>query len=132
MRTSLWPGSLSNHDAETRRFFEQDRAGLAVLIAVVDGQAVGFLELDRRKYAPGCERSPVMFIEGWFVEPHMRGAGVGRALVATAEALAMEAGFVEIASDSEFENTGAIEAHRALGFSEIERVVCFRKSLKRS
>ena len=38
-------------------------------VAEVDGRFVGFLELDHRKYAEGCESSPVPFIEGWYVDP---------------------------------------------------------------
>jgi hypothetical protein len=38
-------------------------------------------------------------------------------------------GHHEIASDSELENADAIAAHRALGYEEVERVVCFRRSL---
>lgn len=131
MRRALWPGSLSDHDAETLRYFEKGNGNLLVLVAEVDGRAVGFLELDQRKYAPGCEGSPVAFIEGWYVDPHVRGTGVGRALVDAATRLANDAGFAEIASDSELENSGAIAAHLALGFDEIERVVCFRKLLQR-
>lgn len=88
-------------------------------------------DLDQRKHAPGYEGSPVAFIEGWYVDPPVRGIGVGRALVDAATRLANDAGFAEIASDSELENPGAIAAHLALGFDEIERVVCFRKLLQR-
>lgn len=41
-------------------------------------------------------------------------------------------GYREIASDAELENTASRSAHRALGYEEIERVVCFRKSLRDS
>src|SRR5688572_18531473 len=81
MREALWPGSLSDHDAETRRYFEEPDASLVTLVAVLDELVVGFLELDHRRYAPACESSPVPFIEGWYVTPHKRGRGVGRALV---------------------------------------------------
>ena len=131
MRDALWPGSLSDHDAETKAYFEGSGDKLLILVAELDGATVGFLELDERKYAPGCEGSPVPFIEGWYVDPHARGRGVGRALVEAAEAIALEAGYHEIGSDSEIDNGDGIAAHLALGFEEIERVVCFRKSLRR-
>ena len=130
MRRALWPGSPSDHDAETLAYFEQGSDKLLVLVAEVDGRTVGFLELDERKYAPGCAGSPVAYIEGWYVDSDLRGAGVGRALVDAAARVAVDAAFVEIASDSDVDNTGAIAAHLALGFDEIERVVCFRKSLR--
>jgi aminoglycoside 6'-N-acetyltransferase I len=131
MREALWPGSLADHDEETRAYFVDGGGDLVVLVAEHGGDLVGFLELDRRKYAPGCEGSPVPFIEGWYVDAHVRGHGVGRALVAAAEQRALDDGFAEIASDSELDNVGAHGAHAALGFTEIERVVCFYKSLRR-
>jgi aminoglycoside 6'-N-acetyltransferase I len=55
--------------------------------------------------------------------------GIGRALVEAAEASALAAGHHEIACDAELENTDGIAAHVALGYKEVERVVCFRRSL---
>ena len=34
-----------------------------------------------------------------------------------------------MASDAELHNAVSLEAHRALGFDEVERQVCFRKPL---
>jgi aminoglycoside 6'-N-acetyltransferase I len=129
MRDALWPGSLSDHEAETRQYFEAAQGTPVVFVAEAEGRLVGFLELDYRKYAPGCASSPVPFIEGWYVEPALQKRGIGRALVEAAEARARAGGHVEIASDAELENTGSLAAHRALGYEEIERVVCFRRSL---
>ena len=129
MREALWPGSLSDHDVETRRYFESPAAGPVIFVAEADGRLVGFLELDYRKYAPGCRSSPVPFIEGWYVEPGLQRRGIGRALIEAAEAYARAAGHHEIASDAEIANADGIAAHVALGFEEVERVVCFRRSL---
>ena len=130
LRAALWPGSLADHEAETRRYFEQAVRLPLVFVAEAEGRLVGFLELDYRKYAPGCSSSPVPFIEGWFVEPAFQGRGIGRALIQAAEAHARAEGHEEIASDAEIENSDGIAAHRALGYEEVERVVCFRKSLR--
>jgi len=129
MRTALWPGSLADHDAETERYFARPDGRMRTFVAEADGRLVGFLELDQRKYAPGCASSPVPFIEGWYVEPAMRGHGVGRALIDAAEAFARASGHREIASDAELENADGIAAHGAVGYEEVERTVCFRKSL---
>ena len=59
----------------------------------------------------------------------MRGQGIGRALMDAAESHARAAGRHEIASDAELDNAGGIAAHGAMGFEEVERTVCFRKSL---
>jgi aminoglycoside 6'-N-acetyltransferase I len=129
LRQALWPGSLADHDEETRTFFEKRLKAPVVFVAEARDRLVGFLELDFRKYAPGCRSSPVAFIEGWYVEPESQGQGVGRALIEAAEAHARAAGHHEIASDAEVENAEGIAAHIAVGFEEIERVVCFRRSL---
>ena len=129
LREALWPGSFSAHDDETRRYFENRPKAPIIFVAETDGRLVGFVELDYRKYAPGCRSSPVPFIEGWFVEPELQGQGIGRALIGVAEAHARAAGYHEIASDAEVENIDGIAAHLALGYVEIERVVCFRRSL---
>lgn len=131
MREALWPGSLADHDLETRRFFEEPDEQQRTFVAEDEaGNLVGFLELDQRKYAPGCDSSPVPFIEGWYVESSARQQGVGRALVREAERWALAAGFHEIASDSEIDNQVSLSAHGALGYEEVERIVCFRRSLK--
>jgi aminoglycoside 6'-N-acetyltransferase I len=129
LREALWPGARSDHDAETRRYFQERPGTPIVFVAEAEGRLVGFLELDYRKYAPGCNSSPVPFIEGWYVEPALQGRGIGRALVEAAEARARAAGHQEIASDADLENTDGIAAHLALGYEEVERVVCFRRSL---
>ena len=130
LRQALWPGSLADHEEEARTFFEKRLKAPVVFVAEANGRLVGFLELDFRKYAPGCTSSPVAFIEGWYVEPESQGQGIGRALIEAAEAFARAAGHHEIASDAEIENAQGIAAHRALGFDEIERVVYFRRSLR--
>jgi aminoglycoside 6'-N-acetyltransferase I len=129
LREALWPGARPDHDAEARRYFEERPDAPIVFVAEAEGRLVGFLELDYRKYAPGCNSSPVPFIEGWYVEPALQGRGIGRALVEAAETRARAAGHHEIASDAEVQNTDGIAAHLALGYEEVERVVCFRRSL---
>jgi len=129
LREALWPGALSDHDEETRKHFENATSVPVVFVAEADDTVVGFLELDYRKYAPGCRSSPVPFIEGWYVEPALQRHGIGRALVEAAERWARAAGHFEIASDADVENADGIAAHRALGYQEVERVACFRRSL---
>ena len=130
MRDALWPGSLSDHEAETLTHFATPQPNLLVFVAEVDTRLVGFLELGYRPYAEGCGSSPVPFIEGWYVEPALQGQGIGRALVEAAEGLARADGHVEIASDVLLENAESIAAHETLGYEEVERLVCFRKALK--
>lgn len=94
-----------------------------------DGSLGGFVSVALRPWADGCEGSPVPFVEGWYVAEGLRGRGVGRALIAAAEAWAREGGFDELGSDAEVENLVSLEAHRRLGFEPTERLQYFRKAL---
>jgi aminoglycoside 6'-N-acetyltransferase I len=133
MRRSLWPEerTAEEHDAEIDAFFAgRLREPLAVLVATdEDAQAVGFAELSIRPYAEGCVTDRVAYLEGWYVVPDARRSGVGRALIEAAEAWALERGCPEFASDALIDNEVSADAHRALGFHEVERIRCFWKPL---
>lgn len=130
MRDALWPGSHDDHVAETAAFLrEPDDRFATFVIERGDGRLGGFLEMGWRSRAEECHTTPVAYIEGWYVEPDLRRQGLGRDLVRAGEAWAAENGYREIASDSHPENDLGIRAHRALGFQEVARAVCFRKSL---
>ena len=98
-------------------------------IAEVDGAAVGFAEVSIRKYANGCEQTPVPFLEGIWVSPMHRRKGIGRMLIAHVSAFCRAQGFTELCSDALVENVTPHAAHGGWGFAEIERVVYFRKPL---
>ena len=63
------------------------------------------------------------------MEESFRRRGIGTALVRAAEQWARDQGCSEFASDAEIENDISVTAHKALGFTEVSRVVCFRKDL---
>ena len=137
LRLALWPDEEEEvHRSAVEGFFTAPRIQgtmpEAVLVAVAPEAAlalIGFAEVSRRAYAEGCETSPVGFLEGWYVVPEFRGQGVGRALLAAAEAWALGLGCREFASDAVADNAAGAAAHRALGFEEVVVVRCFRKSL---
>ena len=92
--------------------------------------AVGFVEVALRDdHVNGTTTSPVAFLEGIYVVPSARMQGIARALVTRAEQWARRNGCSEFASDARLENAASHAMHRALGFSETERVVYFRKTL---
>lgn len=96
-----------------------------------DGQTVtGFAEASlRHDYVNGCETSPVAFLEGIYVAPEYRRRGIARALCDAVEEWALGHGCTEFASDAPIDNEESHQMHAALGFEEMERVVCFRKTL---
>jgi aminoglycoside 6'-N-acetyltransferase I len=132
MRAALWPDADAAELAhETVKHFAGVKAADEVWVAEdpVIGRLLGFLELSLRPYAENCASSPVPYIEAWYVTAEARHTGVGRALVEAAENWARLRGFAEIASDALLENDASHAAHRALGFEETARIVCYRKSL---
>jgi aminoglycoside 6'-N-acetyltransferase I len=132
LRHALWPEC---YEAEHREDIAEFFAGaapepLTVLLAEDGtGHPVGFAELSIRAYAEGCYGDRVAYLEGWFVVPEARRHGVGRALIAAAEAWGRSQGCREFASDAEADNEISAAAHRSLGFSEVGLVRCFRKEL---
>ncbi|MDJ0916171.1 MAG: GNAT family N-acetyltransferase [Woeseiaceae bacterium] len=105
--------------------------GVAVLVVDRgDGQLAGFAEIGSRDYAEGCETTPVAYLEGWYVDSDLRRSGLGARLLQAVEQWAKAAGFKELASDTEIDNDVSLRAHVALGFEEVERLICFRKPLR--
>lgn len=130
MRTALWPDSPDDHPVEIEQFFAAPRDDLATFVAETnDGRLCGFLEAGTRPYAEGCVSSPVAYIEGWWVDPEYRQQGIGANLVAAAEHWARTLGLTEIASDADLGNDVSQAAHRALGYAEAQRIVCYSKAL---
>lgn len=131
MREALWPSAADEHAREVEEYFGGSRRHAAEVLLACDteGAPVGFAEVSIRTYAEGCASDRVGYLEGWYVAPGARRRGVGRALVQAAESWAIEQGCTEFASDTELDNAASAAAHRALGFEEVERAICFRKPL---
>lgn len=130
MRDALWPDAFDDHVREIGMHFQQPRPNTAVFVAIrANGKLGGFLEVDTRDYAEGCDTRNVGYIEGWYVDPDLRRQNIGRALIAAAENWARRLGCKEMASDCELHNDVSFKAHLASGYKEVERVIHFRKSL---
>jgi aminoglycoside 6'-N-acetyltransferase I len=131
MRAALWPHAAGEHAREIDDFLAGRSAFIdeTLVCEVEDGTLVGFVELRVRNYAEGSDRPAVPFVEGWYVDPAYRRRGVGALLIAHAEQWARSLGYSELGSDTEVDNTASIAAHRALGFEEMDRIVCFLKTL---
>ena len=134
LRRELWPDLVPEEDAEELR---ATLAGepittlpLVIFVAESDNALVGFIEVDLRSHADGCDpRIPVGFIEGWFVRESHRRKGVGAMMVNAAEDWARSKGCTEMASDTWIDSKASQRAHEALGFEVVDRCVHFRKPL---
>jgi aminoglycoside 6'-N-acetyltransferase I len=132
LRRALWPETAGDgHRAEVADFFARRAAEpLAVWLArTATGEAVGLLEMSIRASAEGCEQPNPAYVEGIYVVPHYRRSGVGRQLLATAEAWARARGCREIASDTLPDNTPSAGLHAAAGFQAVGLVRCWAKRL---
>jgi len=94
-----------------------------------EGGLCGLLEVSIRKEAEGCTTDRIGYLEGWFVDPDLRGKGIGQKLVAAAEAWARAQGCTEMASDTTPDYPLSPAAHAKLGYIEIQRTIHFRKDL---
>ena len=134
MRAALWPeSSAKEHARELQPILDGPASfpfPLANFVAEKSGQLVGFLEVDLRSHADGCDPSqPVGFIEGWYVDLDWRGQGIGRKLLSAAEEWARSHGCTEMASDTWIDNELSQRVHEAAGYTIVDRCVHFRKSL---
>jgi len=134
MRAALWPEtSAEEHASELQPILEETLSfpfPLQNFVAEALGQLVGFLEVDLRSHADGCDPfHPVGYVEGWYVDPDWRGQGVGRMLLVAAEDWARSHGCMEMASDAWIDNDLSQRVHESLGYTVVDRCVHYRKRL---
>jgi aminoglycoside 6'-N-acetyltransferase I len=133
MRRALFTSITADDEtADAAEWLARPDAVVLVAVRPTGHGLAGFAEVGTRPYADGCDTSPVAYLEGWYVDADVRRTGVGAALVRAAEAWARRQGHREMASDALLENTTSQRAHEALGFTEVERAVRYRKSLDES
>jgi aminoglycoside 6'-N-acetyltransferase I len=135
MCEALWPdASAEEHARELALILEGKPVTTLPLIILVadvgDRMLAGFLEVDLRSHADGCNPSrPVGYIEGWYVAESYRTRGIGRKLLAAAEDWARSQGCIEVASDTWIDNEVSQRVHEALGYEVVDRCVHYRKTL---
>jgi aminoglycoside 6'-N-acetyltransferase I len=134
-RLALWPdSSAEEHARELAAVLEGNAPVTLPLVIFVaeasDHSLVGFLEVDLRSHADGCDPvRPVGYVEGWYVAEDYRQRGVGKKLLAAAEDWARSHGCLEMASDTWIDNELSQRVHESLGYEVVDRCVHYRKSL---
>jgi aminoglycoside 6'-N-acetyltransferase I len=132
---ALWPKASAEEHARELSLILEGKAPVTMPIVILvaeasDGVLAGFLEVDLRSHADGCNPSrPVGYVEGWYVSEDHRQRGIGRKLLAAAEDWARSQGCVEIASDTWIDNEVSQRVHEALAYEVVDRCVHYRKAL---
>lgn len=132
LRRALWPDcSPARQWLEIQQFAASQSPGIVVVAERNNGGLCGFAEVSvRREHVDGTSSVPVAYLEAWFVEPDVRGRGIGRQLLRAVEEWAAARGLKELASDAELENKASIDAHASCGFAETSRAVHFIKPIR--
>lgn len=91
---------------------------------------IGFAQCQlRNDYVEGTDTSPVGYLEGIFVKENYRHKGYAKELLSKCEKWAKMMGCVEFASDCEIDNEDSFKFHKAMNFTEANRIICFTKKL---
>ena len=91
---------------------------------------IGFAQCQlRHDYVEGTETSPVGYLEGIFVKEGYKHKGYAKELLLRCENWARIKGCKEFASDCELDNAISLKFHKAVGFTEANRIICFTKKL---
>ncbi|MGM0837950.1 MAG: aminoglycoside 6'-N-acetyltransferase [Bacillota bacterium] len=125
----LWPDhTIEGFIQEIMDLIAQPDA--TVILAFHDSEAIGFAQCQLRyDYVEGTSSSPVGYLEGLYVKEAFRKQGFARKLVNACETWAKKKGCHEFASDCKLENEESLAMHLKLGFSEANRIICFKKML---
>lgn len=91
---------------------------------------IGFAQCQLRyDYVEGTKTTPVGYLEGIFIKEGYRNRGYAKGLLIECEAWARSKGCKEFASDCEIDNTNSFYFHKAMNFTEANRIICFTKTL---
>ena len=91
---------------------------------------IGFAQCQLRyDYVEGTRTTPVGYLEGIFIKDGYRNKGYAKELLLACEAWAKYNGCQEFASDCEIDNIDSFHFHKAMNFTEANRIICFTKEL---
>ena len=95
-----------------------------------DNKYVGMMHLSiRSDYVNGTDTSPVLYLEAIYVLSDYRKLGIARNFIDFAGNIARKKEITQLASDCLLENHASELFHKACGFREEERVICFVKDV---
>ena len=91
---------------------------------------LGFIHLAiRNDYVEGSYKDKTAYLEAIYIRPAFRKQNIASLLLNKSEVWAKSKGFNQIASDTDFDNSGSQLFHKKSGFKEVNRIVCYLKNL---
>lgn len=125
----LWSdNSAAELAGEFQEILSQNDA--RIFLKYDNGVAVGFAQCQlRHDYVEGTETTPVGYLEGIFITENCRNRGYAKELLKECETWAKDRGCKEFASDCEIDNDNSLRFHKAMNFTEANRIICFTKKL---
>lgn len=129
MAVKMWQdSSVSQLQEEFKEIIGNDNA--VVFIKLVDEKTVGFSQCQLRfDYVEGTQTSPVGYLEGIFILEEYRHKGYAKELLNACEKWVKDKNCSEFASDCELDNYNSYKFHMSVGFTEANRIICFKKEL---
>ncbi len=129
MAVKMWQdSSVLELEEEFKEIIPNDNA--VVFIKFVNEKPIGFAQCQLRfDYVEGTQTSPVGYLEGIFVLEQYRSNGYAKELLMACEQWAKEKNCSEFASDCELDNHNSYKFHMAAGFTEANRIICFKKHI---
>lgn len=129
MALKIWDSD--DYDELKHEFIDMcDNTETTCFIKFIDDKAIGFANVClRHDYVEGCETSPVAYLEAIYVDEEHRHLGYANELVKRCEDWGREQGAKEFASDCILTNTDSYKFHIAIGFTEVNRIICFKKNI---
>jgi aminoglycoside 6'-N-acetyltransferase I len=129
MVLELWPHhSYEELEEEFTEILSSEKYG--ILLYKADDIFVGFNYVAiRQDYVEGSSSSPTGFIEGIFVKEAYRNKGIAKALARSGEQWAKTKGCTQMGSDVEFHNNSSYEFHKKIGYTEVNRIICFLRGI---
>lgn len=123
----LWP----HHTLEELKLELEEKFFKEVFfLAKFSNTFVGFAEFSlRHDYVEGTSSSPVLYLEGIYVQPDFRRQNIASQLLSAGKKWGKTMDCSELASDTDVDNHLSQIFHKKLGFQKVGRLICFSQKI---
>lgn len=99
-------------------------------LALHQGQYAGFIHISiRYDYVEGATADKTAYLEGIYLQPAFRQLTLASQLLTAGEKWALSKGIREMGSDTAISNVISQQFHSKMGFTEVNRLVCYVKKI---